>query len=75
MKRLFPRLRSSKAYSERIFYQSECIETSIKKSSKRIAFIDALRGFTMILVVWHHVADYSFGLHIEDSLLMEIFIF
>lgn len=54
--------------------QSKCLETSVKQTSKRIAFVDALRGFTMILVVWHHVADYSFGLSIEDSLLMEIFI-
>lgn len=40
----------------------------------RLAYLDTLRGFTMLLVVWHHVADYSFNLKIEDSILMEIFI-
>ena len=30
-------------------------------TTKRVEYIDALRGFTMILVIYYHIASYSFG--------------
>ena len=29
--------------------------------TKRLAYIDAMRGFTMILVVFSHVQSYGYG--------------
>ena len=43
---------------------------AINKSS-RIQYIDALRGFTMILVVFSHVMLFTFG--IESSFINEVF--
>ena len=40
----------------------------------RIAYIDCLRGFTMLLVIWNHVADMSFGLGLSDSFWTQLFI-
>lgn len=41
---------------------------------KRIGYIDSLRGFTMILVVFAHVELFSFGIYSKDSLIGSIFI-
>ena len=41
---------------------------------KRIEFVDALRGFTMLLVVFWHVSSVSFGLSGSDSLLNSFFL-
>ena len=40
-------------------------------NKKRIQFIDALRGFTMILVVFSHVMFFTFG--IESSFVNDVF--
>lgn len=45
-----------------------------KLGGGRVAYLDTLRGFTMLLVIWHHVSDYAFGLKIEDSFLSEVMI-
>lgn len=41
------------------------------KQNNRIQYIDALRGFTMILVVFSHVMLFTFG--IESSFINEVF--
>ncbi len=41
---------------------------------KRIEYIDALRGFTMLLVVWWHVECFGFGPSYEQSLISGIFL-
>ena len=41
------------------------------KSSARIEYIDALRGFTMILVVFAHVEWFTFDLNASFSLINE----
>ena len=38
------------------------MNNSLSEQTKRIEYIDALRGFTMILVVLHHVAGVGWGL-------------
>ena len=44
----------------------------ILKSTSRIEYIDAMRGFTMILVVLHHVSLMAFGRNsVIDEWLME----
>lgn len=43
------------------------------KSSARIEYIDALRGFTMILVVFAHVEWFTFDLNASFSLINELF--
>lgn len=43
-------------------------------SPKRIEYIDALRGFTMILVVFSRVELFSLNIHPENSLLNSVFI-
>ncbi len=37
---------------------------NIAQKSKRIEYLDALRGFTMILVVLTHVANFDFGVNV-----------
>lgn len=44
------------------------------KSGKRIAYIDALRGFTMFLVVYWHVMALSFGINAEESVVGNFFL-
>lgn len=46
--------------------------TNTATPTKRIEYIDALRGFTMILVVFHHVLLFSFN--INDSLVNDIIV-
>lgn len=41
---------------------------------KRIEWIDALRGFTMILVVFSHVRLFTFEIPIHESFVNEVFI-
>lgn len=43
------------------------------KSSTRIEYIDALRGFTMILVVFAHVEWFTFDMKASFSLINELF--
>lgn len=50
------------------------MQPSVQTPTKRIEYIDALRGFTMILVVFSHVELFSFGLLPENSLLNSLFI-
>lgn len=45
-----------------------------KTVKKRIEYIDAMRGFTMLLVVFSHVEIFSFDLLPNDSILNSIFI-
>ena len=40
---------------------------------KRINYIDALRGFTMLLVVYAHVAHFSFGVTSDNSVISALF--
>ena len=47
-------------------------ETAIKKP--RMGWLDALRGFTMILVVSNHVALKSFGMQIRWSAALQFFL-
>lgn len=42
------------------------MQTFNNSSTKRIEYIDALRGFTMILVVFHHVATFCWGITHKD---------
>lgn len=48
------------------------MQETVQKQTKRIEYIDALRGFTMILVVFSHVEWASF--EIKDSFINELFI-
>lgn len=43
-------------------------------SNSRIGYIDALRGFTMMLVVFAHVELFCFDIHLGESLIGSIFI-
>jgi peptidoglycan/LPS O-acetylase OafA/YrhL len=55
--------------------------TSVKNSTKRIEYIDAMRGFTMILVVFSHIEGmlfkdyYSFVNQVFMSFRMPLFFF
>ena len=42
--------------------------------NKRIGYIDALRGFTMMLVVFAHVESFSFGIAYDKSMIGSVFI-
>ena len=44
----------------------------MQKTTQRIEYIDAMRGFTMILVVLHHVSLMAFGRNsVTDEWLVE----
>lgn len=43
-------------------------------NNKRIGYIDALRGFTMLLVVFAHVELFCFGIGYSESLIGSLFI-
>lgn len=43
-------------------------------SMGRIAYIDALRGFTMFLVVYWHVMALSFGINVDESVVGAFFL-
>ena len=43
-------------------------------NKKRIGYIDAIRGFTMLLVVFAHVELFSFGISYNKTLLGSLFI-
>ena len=51
---------------------SENLNSSIKKP--RMGWLDALRGFTMLLVVTNHVALKSFGMQIRWSAALQFFL-
>lgn len=42
---------------------------------KRVAFLDCLRGFTMIMVVWHHITLFSFDIQHEESFIAQLMMF
>lgn len=42
--------------------------------TKRIAYIDALRGFTMFLVVYWHIMALSFGIKADESVIGAFFL-
>lgn len=44
------------------------------EQKKRIGYLDALRGFTMFLVVFAHVEFFGFGMHLGDSLIGSLFV-
>lgn len=44
------------------------------RATGRIAYIDALRGFTMFLVVYWHVMALSFGIKVEESVIGAFFL-
>ena len=46
----------------------------MKSQNKRIGYIDALRGFTMILVVFAHVELFSLGITYDDTVIGSMFI-
>ncbi len=46
----------------------------MKSQNKRIGYIDALRGFTMILVVFAHVELFSLGITFDDTVIGSMFI-
>ena len=48
------------------------MQTTLQQPTKRIEYIDALRGFTMILVVFSHVEWFSFDL--RSSFINDLFI-
>ena len=39
----------------------------------RLKYVDALRGFTMFLVVFGHVLSFGFGIEFDDSILADLF--
>ena len=51
---------------------SENLSSTIKKT--RMGWLDALRGFTMLLVVTNHVALKSFGMQIRWSAALQFFL-
>ncbi len=51
---------------------SENLKSTIKKP--RLGWLDALRGFTMLLVVTNHVALKSFGMQIRWSAALQFFL-
>ena len=62
--------------------QKSCQDLPIKSNSKRIEYIDALRGFTIILVIHHHILTFGINQltafdydHIFVSFRMPLFFF
>ena len=49
-------------------------QRSSKQSKPRIRFIDAMRGFTMFLVVLHHIFIFSFDYYEMESIVSSFFI-
>ena len=49
-------------------------EQQILLSKQRIKYIDALRGFTMFLVVLQHIESIGFGIHPYESVLGNILV-
>ena len=47
-------------------------EQQILLSKQRIKYIDALRGFTMFLVVLQHIESIGFGIHPYESVLAAV---
>ncbi len=45
-----------------------------RSTGKRLEWLDALRGFTMILVVAYHVAQMCFGINLKTSSSMPLFV-
>ena len=56
---------------------SDNLNSSLSPTAKtpRMGWLDALRGFTMILVVSNHVALKSFGMQIRWSAALQFFLF
>ena len=55
---------------------SDSLNSSLSPTAKtpRMGWLDALRGFTMILVVSNHVALKSFGMQIRWSAALQFFL-
>ena len=53
---------------------SEAAKQSAASKTPRLGWLDALRGFTMILVVMNHVALKSFGMQIRWSAALQFFL-
>lgn len=47
--------------------------SSLSNRGKRIIFIDSLRGLTMFLVVYNHIAGFAFDIHDDFSYLCSLF--
>ena len=53
---------------------SKTVEPSTSTKKPRLGWLDALRGFTMLLVVTNHVALKSFGMQIRWSAALQFFL-
>ena len=53
---------------------SKAVEPSATNKKPRLGWLDALRGFTMLLVVTNHVALKSFGMQIRWSAALQFFL-
>lgn len=42
--------------------------------SQRIGYIDAIRGFTMLLVVFSHIETFCYHISFDQSILSSLFI-
>lgn len=47
--------------------------SQLQPPTKRIEYIDAMRGFTMMLVVIHHVSLFCLGVHMSDFSYSKVF--
>lgn len=45
-----------------------------RTEKKRIEYIDAVRGITMLIVVFQHIRAFSFGLYEDDSILSMVYL-